>query len=264
MNVTGKAEMIVEFYTTLNGVYAVEETAHVVIAVRDGRAHYPVEGGRVNLEINTATGEIHKREGPTDMDGRAWFEFDFDRGTDGLGVYQAKVAVSKDGYFDETTAGKLEMRSNPKAPEVEKYLFLDDFIVENHESVFFCVNRPSKFEGNPILKPDKPWETKDVSMPSVIFDEDEGIFKMWGIAPLCHTISRRGKNTSAATPPRKTGFIGRNPPSDWLTLMVRRRTTLSPMAPRRFSRTRTSLGRRGATREAALCGGHAFTSRSMA
>ena len=41
------------------------------------------------------------------------------------------------------------------------------------------VNQPRKYEGNPIMVKDRPWEGCGPFAPAVLKDEEEGIFKMW-------------------------------------------------------------------------------------
>ena len=37
-------------------------------------------------------------------------------------------------------------------------LFVDDFLIDRTEGVWRAENRPNKFEGNPVMRADKPWE----------------------------------------------------------------------------------------------------------
>jgi len=67
----------------------------------------------------------------------------------------------------------IELSSDPQ-------LFVDDFLVESLDGVVKSLNRPIKHPGNPLIRPDKPWEGYLVLQPgSVIFDEEEQLFKMW-------------------------------------------------------------------------------------
>src|SRR5262245_57732814 len=60
-----------------------------------------------------------------------------------------------------------------------KQLFIDDRIVERMHNVGKVLNRPRKFEGNPILRAEKKWEGNFIGLSSVIQDQEEGKFKMW-------------------------------------------------------------------------------------
>lgn len=85
-----------------------------------------------------------------------------------------------------------------------KQLFIDDYIIQKKENVKKTLGQPKKFEGNPIVKPEYPWELI-IDGCSVIYDDEEHIFKMWYEAfndshkiPLernfvCYAISKDGK-----------------------------------------------------------------------
>lgn len=92
--------------------------------------------------------------------------------------------------------------------------FLDNLVIHEASKLSMFVTRPHKYEGNPIIVPDRPWEQGTFSYPggkpypfgiqitgqSVLFDDEEGIFKMWyipwpwddGRRPLCYATSRDG------------------------------------------------------------------------
>ena len=60
--------------------------------------------------------------------------------------------------------------------EIQKHLFIDDGIIENLIDVKRVLNQPRKYSGNPVLKPED-WEYFHGT--SVLYDEDEKIYKMW-------------------------------------------------------------------------------------
>lgn len=69
--------------------------------------------------------------------------------------------------------------------DVGRQLFVDDFLVES-TTLTRRFHRPEYYEGNPILKPDMPWETHSRLGPmlapfsgGVFWDPAEQIFKMW-------------------------------------------------------------------------------------
>ena len=62
---------------------------------------------------------------------------------------------------------------------LEKQLFIDDLIVEATNGITRVLNRPRKHAGNPVLKPERDWEGNFISPSSVIYDQDEGLLKMW-------------------------------------------------------------------------------------
>ena len=61
--------------------------------------------------------------------------------------------------------------------ESRKHLFIDDDIIQDMNGLRRGLNQPRKHPGNPILKPDEPWEWFHGT--SVFYDEEEGIYKMW-------------------------------------------------------------------------------------
>lgn len=71
--------------------------------------------------------------------------------------------------------------------DVGRQLFVDDFLIQ--DTTLKRVNHKAEYyEGNPLLKPEKPWETESVfatAMPfsdGVWFDQKDDLFKMWYMA----------------------------------------------------------------------------------
>jgi hypothetical protein len=64
-----------------------------------------------------------------------------------------------------------------------KQLFADDYILENLENVYRVMNKPVKYENNPLIELNpfqKPGGDKLIIVSgSVYYDEEEHIFKMW-------------------------------------------------------------------------------------
>ncbi len=63
----------------------------------------------------------------------------------------------------------------------QKQLFLDDFIVESTRDLTRSTHQATPYPGNPVMKPDQPWETS-VGLGrygSVLYDDEEKTFKMW-------------------------------------------------------------------------------------
>lgn len=64
-----------------------------------------------------------------------------------------------------------------------RQLFLDGYVVEHVDNVYRQLHRPVRYEGNPIIVADKPWESAshvtNLSGGTVLFDEEAGYFKMW-------------------------------------------------------------------------------------
>lgn len=87
--------------------------------------------------------------------------------------------------------------------DVGRQLFVDDFLIE-HTTLKRRYHRPKYHQGNPILKPDKPWECEDAARAAapfsdgVFFDPTDKLFKMWYmggyIASTCLAVSSDGIN----------------------------------------------------------------------
>ncbi len=69
--------------------------------------------------------------------------------------------------------------SDPIAVGYAKQLFVDDRIVDSFRSVSRVFNQPEKSELNPILKGERPWEGRMISVGTVLYDDEDDIFKMW-------------------------------------------------------------------------------------
>ncbi len=85
---------------------------------------------------------------------------------------------------------------------VGRQLFVDDFLIEETD-LEPEYHKAVKFEGNPVLKPEMPWETEQcpVACPKsggVWYDEEEKIFKMWyeggWLHNMCYAVSKDGIN----------------------------------------------------------------------
>jgi hypothetical protein len=62
----------------------------------------------------------------------------------------------------------------------DRYLLLDSRIIASTDNVHLTIGTVQKDENNPLFKEDKPWEPRfDNPYCSVIFDEEEKIFKCW-------------------------------------------------------------------------------------
>jgi hypothetical protein len=78
----------------------------------------------------------------------------------------------------------------------DEHLFLDeDHLIEKLDNITQRVNQARK-HGLPVLRPDKSWEEATTLLyGSVIFDEEENIFKMWyyaGRAGVAYATSSDG------------------------------------------------------------------------
>src|SRR5437879_350452 len=79
------------------------------------------------------------------------------------------------GSHAKTSEGSISLSS-------DRQLFLDDYLVADIQNLKRVLNRPTKYSGNPILKPERPWEFSNTFVgngPGVIFDQKKRVFKMW-------------------------------------------------------------------------------------
>jgi len=107
--------------------------------------------------------------------------------------------------FTEKPSDAQDVPYLKKPPEVinitvGRQLFVDDFLIEE-TNLTAEYHKAEKFEGNPILKAEKPWEIEQspVACPKsggVWYDEDEKIFKMWyeggWLRNMCYAVSKDG------------------------------------------------------------------------
>jgi len=61
----------------------------------------------------------------------------------------------------------------------EPQLLLDDVLVEDRIHLRRVLYRPAKYEHNPILLRDKPWEGDSVQAPLVVWDPEREKYRMW-------------------------------------------------------------------------------------
>jgi hypothetical protein len=86
----------------------------------------------------------------------------------------------------------------------QKQLFLDDYMVESVKNAVFELNPAVKYRDNPVIGRDRPWEGNDLHYASVLYDEQEQLFRMW--YQNCHfTNDVRVPKKTVPTVPGKTG-----------------------------------------------------------
>ncbi|MBC7289160.1 MAG: hypothetical protein H5T86_14210, partial [Armatimonadetes bacterium] len=82
-------------------------------------------------------------------------------------------------------------------------LFIDRLLVRKAENLCFTLHPATKHPANPLVKVDRPWEGWRLEIyGSVIYDEDEKLFKMWYLCdapgyfecsvPTCYAVSQDG------------------------------------------------------------------------
>jgi len=103
------------------------------------------------------------------------------------------MALPNDGNPDDSTVPYLKNPPDVIDVTVGRQLFVDRFLVEETD-LETEYHQPKKFEGNPVLKAEKPWEM--ISAPGaaplsggVWYDEQDKIYKMWYHAGWYGTLS---------------------------------------------------------------------------
>ena len=61
----------------------------------------------------------------------------------------------------------------------QKQLFIDDYIVEQMSHVKRVLNHGVKAPNNPVVRADRPWETNYLRLNKIVYDDKDGLFKMW-------------------------------------------------------------------------------------
>ena len=84
-------------------------------------------------------------------------------------------------------------------------LFVDDYWIADSSNVKMILHQPQKYPANPLIRGDVPWEEAPYCFGSVIFDEEENIFKIWYQSynfsqpvavrtPILYAVSKDGIN----------------------------------------------------------------------
>jgi hypothetical protein len=64
-----------------------------------------------------------------------------------------------------------------------KQLFIDDYVISEMDNCRRQFHRPKRVETNPLIEADQSWEQGNDGVylygGSVLFDEEEQLFKMW-------------------------------------------------------------------------------------
>ncbi len=61
----------------------------------------------------------------------------------------------------------------------QRQLFIDSYIIQSLKNARQVLNPADKHPQNPVLRNDRPWEGALTGPSRVIYDEDEGLFRMW-------------------------------------------------------------------------------------
>lgn len=71
------------------------------------------------------------------------------------------------------------MAQAPISIGLTKQLMFDDHVIDSMNGLKRVVHPATKHEANPVLVPDKPWETKAKRPAAVIYNRDKKLFEMW-------------------------------------------------------------------------------------
>ncbi len=104
-----------------------------------------------------------------------------------------------------------------------KQLFIDDHIIEEIKGAKKVLNQPVKHPRNPLLTRDKPWEVSGPGYGTVMYDDQERLFKMWyenweqtkgtSTALLLYATSKNGLDWDKPIVDKKAGTnLVRHPP----------------------------------------------------
>jgi len=79
--------------------------------------------------------------------------------------------------------------------DLGRQLFVDDFLIESSEGIERVYGKPKKYEGNPVLKPETPWEINtpfnSIALPKgggMWWDEERQRFHLWYEAGWCREV----------------------------------------------------------------------------
>lgn len=73
----------------------------------------------------------------------------------------------------------IAQSSEPITINSQRQLFVDDFVIEEAFAVERTVIPPAKHAGNPIMRPEKPWEGGYIDPCMMLYDAESRSFRMW-------------------------------------------------------------------------------------
>ena len=98
--------------------------------------------------------------------------------------------------FDDSA----KQRAGPLRIGAQKQLFVDDYVIGQMEGARVVFHPAQKHRANPMMTPEHSWEGDEIRVyGTVLFDEQEQIFKMWyvrsiwkGAGAVCYATSSDG------------------------------------------------------------------------
>lgn len=92
------------------------------------------------------------------------------------------------------------------------HLFLDDDEVQDRPGFSRVVQNPTRIRRDPVLVPDRPWEGHAVQLwGSVLYDREEGVFKMWYFSANTPMYRRTGRGYLMCYATSKDGIVWEKP-----------------------------------------------------
>ena len=82
----------------------------------------------------------------------------------------------------------------------DRQLFVDEYMVESVKHGAFTLNPATKYAGNPVIERDRPWEGQSLHYGSVVYDEEEKLFRMWYHSTHFSATERIPKKTVPTVP----------------------------------------------------------------
>ncbi len=58
-------------------------------------------------------------------------------------------------------------------------LFIDEYWIASSTNVTLTMHQPEKHHDNPLIRGDVPWEQAPYCFGTVIYDDEEAVFKIW-------------------------------------------------------------------------------------
>lgn len=88
------------------------------------------------------------------------------------------IAIALALFFSLWPVHKLRA-DEPVRIGTAKQLLVDDYVIAERKGVSRVFNPAEKRINNPVLRGEKPWEGKMVNLGTVLYDQEENLFKMW-------------------------------------------------------------------------------------
>jgi hypothetical protein len=195
---------LARFELVSNQTVPLGQWSHVAIVCRPptDKKQKRDKGGEIRILIN---GSVASEAGFME---RATIQRNTQPGSDGMALcIGGPGPEAGDGFFDgridEVRISKIARDFEPDPAvmiESRKELFLDDTLIATMNGVKRVVNQPRRYEGNPLLKSQGPWDEKIIQHMGLIYDEKLGLYRCWyrGFdkadkgAANCYAYSRDG------------------------------------------------------------------------